>query len=150
MIRFAHFTIAAALAGGLAVPVFSAQEAQGDVQAQGVINDIIDGLIGKRYKASERDAVRRCGWAAVDKAERQYRRFFSGRPNAYPGYRGYVRVVAITDVQRRRSGIRVLGVLDTARNGYRGGRRGDVMFRCDTDRRGRVQTVNLEPLFRTQ
>ena len=150
MNRLAQLVIAAALAGGLAAPAAAAQEAHGDMQAQGVINDIIDGLIGNRYQVSDRDAIRRCGWAAVDKAERQYRRYFNGRPNAYPGYRGYVRVVAITDVQRRRPGVRVRGLLDTARNGYRGRGRGDVSFRCDTDRRGRVQSVQLQPIFRTQ
>jgi len=72
MNRLAYLGIAAALAGGLAVPAASAQE--GDMQAQGVINDIIDGLIGNRYHVSDRDAIRRCGWAAVDKADRQYRR----------------------------------------------------------------------------
>jgi hypothetical protein len=149
MNRLAYFGIAAALAGGLAAPGSSAQE--GDMQAQGVINNIIDGLIGNRYHVSDRDAIRRCGWAAVDKAERQYRRYFTGRPPyAYPGYHGYVRVVAITDVQRRKPGVRVRGLLDTARNGWRGHGRGDVSFRCDTDRRGRVQSVQLTPLFRTQ
>jgi hypothetical protein len=151
MNRLAYFGIAAAIAGALWAPAASAQEAHGDMQAQGVINDIIDGLIGNRYHVSDRDAIRRCGWAAVDKAERQYRRYFTGRPPyAYPGYRGHVRVVAITDVQRRRPGVRVRGLLDTARNGWRGRGRGDVSFRCDTDRRGRVQSVQLQPLFRTQ
>lgn len=138
-----------ALAGGLATTASVAQ-VEGNAQAERIINNIVDGLIGNRYNVSERDAVRRCGWAAVDKAERDYRRYSSGRPKAYPGYRGYVRVIAITDVQRRQSGVRVRGILDTARNGYRGGGRGDVNFRCDTDRRGRVQTVRLEPLFRIQ
>jgi len=146
MNKLAYIVIAAAV-GGLSAPAASAQE--GDMQAQGVINNIIDGLIGNRYH-SDRDAVRRCGWAAVDKAERQYRRYFGGRPSAYPGYHGYVRVVAITDVQKRRPGVRVRGLLDTARNGYRGRGRGDVSFRCDTDRRGRVQSVQLDSLFRTQ
>lgn len=148
MNRLAYFGIAAAIAGALATPAASAQE--GDMQAQGVINNIIDGLIGNRYHVSDRDAIRRCGWAAVDKAERQYRRYFGGRPHAYPGYRGHVRVVAITDVQRRRPGVRVRGLLDTARNGWRGRGRGDVDFRCDTNRNGRVQSVQLTPLFRTQ
>ena len=137
---------ATALAGGLATTA-SAAQVQGNAQAERIINNSIDGLIGNRYNVSDRDAVRRCGRAAVDKAERDYRRYSSGRPNAYPGYRGYVRVVAITDVQRRRAGVRVNGVLDTARRGYRGGGRGDVSFRCDTDRRGRVQTVRLEQLW---
>ena len=153
MNRLACIVTATILAGGLAAPALSAPEAQGDVQAQGVINDVIDKLIGKKYKVSERDAVRRCGWAAVDKAEREYRKYFTGHPRAYPGYRGYVRVTEITDVQRRSKGVRVRGLLDTARYGYRGGRYGaDVSFRCDTDQKGRVADVRLErnPIFRTQ
>ncbi len=149
MNRLACIVTAAVLAGGLAAPAL----AQDDVQAQGVINDIIDKMIGKKYKVSERDAIRRCGWAAVDKAERDYRRYFSGRPQAYPGYRGYVRVTEITDVQRRSSGVRVRGLLDTARYGYGKGRYyADVSFRCDTDRKGKVADVRLErnPIFRTQ
>ena len=145
----ARFGIAAALAGGIAVPAF----AQDDVQAQGVIGDVIDKLVGKRYNVDDRKAVRSCGWAAVDKAERDYRRYFTGRPHAYPGYRGFVRVTEITDVQRRSKGVRVRGLLDTARYGYRGGRHGaDLSFRCDTDRKGRVMDVRLErnPIFRTQ
>ena len=149
MKAIAIMVAAAGLAGGLASTPSAAQP-EGNVQAQGIINDVIDGLIGNRYKVSDRDAIRRCGWAAVDKAEGDYRRWSTGRARAYPGYHGYVRVVAITDVQRRNWGVRVRGILDTARNGYRGGRRGDVNFRCDTDRRGRVQTVKLEPLFRIQ
>jgi hypothetical protein len=138
---------ATALAGGLATTASTAQ-APGNAQAEVIINNIIDGLIGNRYNVNDRQAVRRCGWAAVDKAERDYQRYSSGRPNAYPGYRGYVRVVAITDVRRVRAGVRVSGLLDTARRGYRGRGRGDVSFRCTTDRRGRVQSVRLEPLFR--
>jgi hypothetical protein len=149
MKKIAILVAATALAGGIAVPASSAaQDVQGNAQAERVINGIIDGLIGNRYRASERDAVRSCGWAAVDKAERDYRRWSTGRPNAYPGYRGFVRVVAISDVQRRDAGFRVRGLLDTARRGYRGGGRGDVEFRCNTDRRGRVQNVRLQQLWR--
>lgn len=147
MNRFARIVIAAALAGGLAAPAL----AQDDVQAQGVIGDIIDKLIGHRYNVSDRQAIRRCGWAAVDQAEHQYRPWFKGRPRAYPGYRGYVRVTAITDVQRRATGVRVRGLLDTARYGYGGGRHGsDLTFRCDTDRKGRVTGVRVtaNPGFR--
>ena len=110
---------------------------RGRIHGARIINNIIDGLIGNRYRVSDREAIRRCGGAAVDKAEREYRRFSTGLPKAYPGYGGFVRVVAITDVQRRNLGVRVRGILDIARHGYRGGRRGDVNFRCGTDRRGR-------------
>ncbi len=149
MKAIAIWTAATALVGALATTA-SAAQVEGNAQAERIIGDIVDGLIGNRYKVSDREAVRRCSWAAVDKAERDYRRYASGRPFAYPGYRGYVRVIAITDVDRRSSGVRVRGLLDTARRGYRGGGRGDVSFRCNTNRRGRVETVRLEPLFRTQ
>ena len=153
MKAIAIWTAATALAGVLAgalATTASAAQVEGNAQAERIIGDIVDGLIGNRYKVNDREAVRRCSWAAVDKAERDYGRYSSGRPKAYPGYRGFVRVVAITDVDRRASGVRVRGLLDTARRGYRGGGRGDVSFRCNTDRRGRVDTVRLEPLFRTQ
>jgi len=147
MHKLTHFAIAAALAGGLGITASPAL-AQDNAQAEIFIGNIIDGLIGNRYRASARDAARSCGWAAVDKAERDYRGFSAGRPFAYPGYRGYVRLVAITDVDRRDAGFRVRGLLDTARRGYRGRGRGDVEFRCNTDRRGRVQNVRLQPLWR--
>ena len=149
MKAIAIWVAATALAGGFATTA-SAAQVEGNREAERIINNIVDGLIGNRYNVSERDSVRRCSRAAVDRAERDYRRWSSGRPGAYPGYRGYVRVVAITDVQRRRAGVRVRGLLDTARRGYRGGGRGDVEFRCNTDRRGRVESVRLQPLFRIQ
>jgi hypothetical protein len=149
MKAIAYLTAVAALAV-LPATAASAQQVEGSSQAERIISGIVDGLIGNRYNVSDRDAIRRCSWAAVDRAERDFRRWSRGRPGAYPGYRGFVRVVAITDVDRRRAAVRVRGILDTARNGYRGGRRGDVNFRCDTDRRGRVQTVRLQPLFRIQ
>jgi opacity protein-like surface antigen len=142
-----HLVIAAALAGGAAPASTAAAAAQvnANAEAQGVVGGIIDRLIGNRYNVSDRQAVRHCGSAAVDKAERQYRPYFNDRPHAYPGYNGYVRVTAITDVQRRARGVRVRGLLDTARYGYGNGNRGaDLSFRCDTDRRGRVSDVSLQ------
>ena len=91
---------ATALAGGMSAPAISAQaNVQANAQGERVIGNIIDSLIGTRYAVNDRYAIRRCGWAAVDKAERQYRPQFRGRHGfAYPGYHGYVRVTAITDV----------------------------------------------------
>ena len=140
----AHIVVAAALAGGIAAPASAQVEA--NAHAQGVIGDIVDGLIGNRYAVSDRQAIRRCGWAAVDKAERQFRTQFRGRRGfAYPGYRGYVRVAAITDVQRGLlNRVRVRGLLDTGRNGY-GGRHGaDLSFRCEANRNGQVTDVRVE------
>lgn len=144
MKTLAHIVVAAALAGGIAGPASAQVEA--NAHAQGVIGDIVDGLIGNRYAVSDRQAIRRCGWAAVNKAERQFRTQFRGRRSfAYPGYRGYVRVAAITDVQRGLlNRVRVRGLLDTGRNGY-GGRHGaDLAFRCDADRNGRVTDVRVD------
>lgn len=132
------------LAGGLAAPA-SSQDFEANAQAQGVIENIVNGLIGNRYNVRQREAVRTCAWASVRKAERDYRRYFNGRPSAYPGYRGYVRVTAITDVQQRALVTRVRGLLDTSRYGYRGGRHGaDLSFRCDVNGRGQVSDVRLE------
>jgi hypothetical protein len=135
---------AAAAAGGASTPAFSAQF-EANAHAESVIENIIDGLVGNRYGTSNRQAIRTCGWAAVRRAENDYRRWFTGRPVAYPGYRGYVRVAAITDVQRRINKVRVRGLLDTPRNGYGGTRRADLVFRCDVDNRGRVQNLRVEP-----
>src|SRR3954462_4566579 len=136
MHKIMSLTAAAVLSAGLAAPAVSAQvEVQSNPQAEGVIGGVVDALIGNRYRGQDRDAVRRCSWAAVDKAERQYRGHFNGRRGfAYPGYRGHVRVTAITDVKHRLlSRVRVRGLLDTGGNGY-GNRWGaDLSFRCDTD-----------------
>jgi hypothetical protein len=138
------FAACLGLAGGLAAPA-SSQEFEANAQAQGIIDNIVDGLVGNRYNVTERQAIRTCAWASVRKAERDYRRYFHGPPHAYPGYRGYVRVAAITDVERRTLVTRVRGLLDTARNGYRGGRHGaDLLFRCDVNRGGAVSNVKLE------
>jgi hypothetical protein len=108
-----------------------------------VLGNIIDGLIGNRYQVSDRQAIRQCASAAVQRAENEYRPYFNrNMPYAYQGYNGYVRVTAITDVQRRSNGrIRVRGMLDTARGGYGGN--SDLSFRCDVDYRGYVYNVDL-------
>ncbi len=136
--------VSAALAG-FAAPA-SSQHFEANAQAESVIGNAVDALIGSRYGVSDRQAIRTCAWAAVRRAERDYGRYFTGPPSAYPGYRGYVRVAAITDVQRRLLVVRVRGLLDTSRYGYRGGRHGaDVLFRCDvTNGGGRVTDLKLE------
>jgi hypothetical protein len=136
--------IFAAVAAGLAAPAASAQF-QANAQAESTIGNIIDALVGNRYNVSDRQAIRQCAWAAVRQAEMQYRPDFRGPPRAYPGYRGHVRVAAITDVNRRMKGVLVRGLLDTGRRGYGNGRHGaDLNFRCDVNRGGRVTDVRLE------
>jgi hypothetical protein len=147
MKAFAHIATAALLASGLSSPLAAQDQtySQGDATAQRVIGGVIDALIGNRYNVSDRQAIRSCTFAAVQQAENQYRPFFRGSNFAYPGWNGFVRVTAITDVQRRAQGVRVRGLLDTARFGYVGGRRGsDAAFRCDVDRRGRVFDVRVD------
>jgi hypothetical protein len=117
----------------------------------GVVGQVIDQLLGNRYNVSDRRAVSQCASAAVAQAQNQYRGY--GGQGYGQGYnQGYVnvRVTAITDVQRRSSGLRVKGLIDSGRRygggGYGGGgyRGGDLTFRCNVDYRGYVTNVRLE------
>jgi len=178
MVRLASLIVAAALAGSAAGPVV-AQYQQTYPQpypqpypepapqpgypypdqnygTQGTVGAIIDSLIGNRYNVSDRQAIRQCAFAAVQRAQSGY----AGYSQAYPGYNNYLRVTAITDVQRRSFGVRVRGMLGNGRRynqpydqqfpnggGNRWGR-GDVSFRCDVDYRGYVRNVRLQPAYR--
>lgn len=114
------------------------------------LGGIIDGLIGNRYSVSDRQAIHQCTYAAVNQAEAQYRPYYN--PNfrrPYQGYEGYMRVAAITEVQRRSQGrVRVKGLLDSGlyggrSYGYGYGGAGDLTFRCDVDYRGQVYNVRI-------
>jgi hypothetical protein len=66
-----------------------------------------------------------------------------------------MRVTAITDVERRSSGIRVRGEIDSGllfaqRGNRRNVRVGDLRFRCNIDNRGRITNVRVDrnPNFR--
>jgi hypothetical protein len=134
---------AAMISGGVAGPAAAQEEM--DAQSQRIIGGVIDNLIGNRYNVSERQAVRRCAIAAVDKAERQNRGQFHTLPVAYPGYRGHVRVNEISSVERRFQVVRVRGLLDTPRYGWGRGRRGaEFSFRCDVDFRGNIAILRVE------
>lgn len=117
-----------------------------------VLGQVIDGLIGNRYNVSDRQAIRQCTFAAVNQAENQYRPYYVNRNfrRPYPGYNGYIRVSAITEVQHRAYGMRVRGLLDSGLYraqpyGYPGGYAGDITFRCDVDYRGYVSNVRIDP-----
>jgi hypothetical protein len=130
---------------GYDYPEYPGTQSQGDAVAQNVIGGVIDALIGNRYNMSDRQAIKWCSYAAVQQAENQYRPYYRNSPFAYPNFQGHVRVTAITDVNRRSRGVRVKGLLDTARYGYGNGRRGaDLSFRCDVDYRGRVYNMQLQ------
>lgn len=171
MARFASLIAAAALAGSVAAPAAQYQQPypqpypepapqpgypypDQNYGAEGTIGAIIDSLIGNRYNVSDRQAIRQCAFAAVQRAQSGY----PGYSQAYPGYNNYIRVTAITAVQRRSNGIRVHGMLGNGRvynqpydprfpNGGRWGT-GEVGFRCDVDYRGYVRNVRLEPAYR--
>ena len=142
MNALAPLTAVILLASGL--PASATAQPDGDVQAQNVIGGVIDALIGNRYNGGERQAIRRCGFAAVQRAENQYRPYFGNSPFAYPGYRGHVRVAAITDVQPRLLVTRVKGLLSTARGNYGGRGRADLSFRCDVARNGAISNLRIE------
>ena len=126
---------------------------------QNALGAIIDSLIGNRYNVSDRQAIHRCANAAIQRAQGQNWGGNGWQPN--PGYNNYLRVTAITDVQRRSSSVRVRGEMGRGRYGnqpydprygndprYGGGGRGEFSFRCDVDYAGYVKNVRLEPLYR--
>jgi hypothetical protein len=123
------------------------------------IGSIINQLLGNNYNVTDRQAVSQCASAAMAQAQSQYRGYGQRNYGYNQGYnqgynRGYgqaMRVTAITDVQRRSSGLRVKGLIST---GYAGNRgyggyqnqgyaRGDLSFRCNVDYRGAVSNVRL-------
>ena len=126
------------------------------------MSQIINQLLGNRYNVSDRTAVRQCAGAAVQQASAQYRQPY-GNAYGYNSNRGYnqgyhpaamMRVTAITNVERRRGGLRVSGLLDS-QNGYppygqaygyqNNGHAatGDLSFRCNVDYRGAVTNVRI-------
>ena len=75
---------------------------------------------GNRYAGNDRQAITQCASAASAQASRQYRpQYQQPYGNAY-GYGqqqpGYARVTAVTNVERRRNGLRVTGLLDSGMN----------------------------------
>jgi hypothetical protein len=130
----------------------------------GVVGQVIDSLLGNRYNVSDRQAISQCASAAVAQAAAQYRTNGYGNRQGYNqpyganGYNNYAtaRVTAITDVQRRSSGLRVKGLLDSrggygayGGQGYNSQNRGyaagggDLTFRCTIDYRGAVTDVRV-------
>jgi hypothetical protein len=116
---------------------------------QNSIGGIIDALIGNRYAVGDRTAIRQCAIAAVNEAQRQYRPGNNnyGYNQPYQNYRNDFRVTAITDVNRRSSGLRVEGLINSGRYGYdqRYANNGDLSFRCSVDYRGYVTNVRVRP-----
>ena len=121
---------------------------------QGVIGQVIDNLLGNRYNRTDRWAVSQCAQASVIQAQNQYQNWGYGMPgynqwgNNWRRNYNRMRVVAITDVDRRGNGLRVSGLIDSGRSmytqgygGYRGN--GDLSFRCNVDWRGSVTNIRI-------
>ncbi|HUP68076.1 MAG TPA: hypothetical protein VM145_07695 [Sphingomicrobium sp.] len=137
-------------------------------QGSGVIGQVIDQLLGNRYSVTDRTAVSQCANAAMIQAQAQYRGYgqqgYGQQGYGQQGYgyqRGYqqgfaapsFRVTAITDVQRRTSGLRVKGQMSSGyagsqygQYGYNQNRNyaaGDLTFRCNVDYRGAVTNIKV-------
>lgn len=130
---------------------------------QNGLGQIIGQLLGNRYNVNDRTAVQQCASAAMAQASAQYRPRNAPYGNAYgyqnQGYnQGYyapnMRVTAITNVERRRNGLRVSGLLDSRAGmppygqayGYQNqgyAATGDLSFRCNVDYRGTVTNVRV-------
>ncbi|HEU5482867.1 MAG TPA: hypothetical protein VFU80_07250 [Sphingomicrobium sp.] len=166
--RISRILTAAALIGGIGVggpaatqpyDPYDNNSGYGYNPGNQILQGVIDGLLGNRYDVSDRRAVHRCANAAVNEAWNQFRPYGGGYGFG-PGY-GYdsnypqMRVTAITDVDRRSSGLRIRGMIDSGLlyaqpyqdRRYAGG---DLIFRCNVDYRGRVWDVrvNRNPDFR--
>jgi hypothetical protein len=133
------------------------------------IDQIIGQLLGNRYNVTDRQAVSRCASAALVQAQNQYRGYGQQGYGYQQGYQqGYaypqgvaapaMRVSAITDVQRRSTGLRVSGLISTGyagygqppygnaygyQNQYQNQATGDLSFRCNVDYRGYVTNVRI-------
>lgn len=137
--------------------------------SQGGLGSIIDQLLGNRYSGNDRMAVQRCAGAAVAQASGQYgaqgygQSYDGSRRNdprygddryrdpryggqAYNGYNQSLRVTAITDVERRGNGFRVIGMLGSGAYGnqtYGSQAPDNLTFRCNVDYNGTVTNIRL-------
>ena len=137
--------------GGATVPLAAqdySQQAPGYGHGQNQVTDqIIDGLIAKRFNVTDRQPIRQCLYAAVNQAENQYRRILRrDARGSLDAYDSSVQVLRITRVERRSNGLRVSGELDAGL--IRGYDEGDLDFRCDVDDRAYVSNVKVSRNYR--
>lgn len=116
-------------------------------QGGGVVGAIINGVIGGgqyggygygNYGGNDRFAVSQCSRAVEARLGGGYRGY------GYNNYGGGGRVVGITNVERRNSGLRVRGVATTG--GYGGGygyNDANIRFSCKVDYRGRIVDLDF-------
>ena len=151
---------------------------QGYGQQANPLGQIIDSLLGNRYAVNDRTAVTQCASAVMADAGRRYggngqygqygqqygqqyaQAYGQYGQQGYPGYSNRMRVTAITEVQRRKNGLRVRGLIDSGMNRYGGGYGGgygqqgygngggygmaDLKFRCTVDYRGAVTDIRID------
>ena len=126
-----------------------------------IFDQMIGQLLGGNYNANEQQSVSQCAQAAMAQAQNQYRYGSGGYQQPYQYGQGYgqgfappvMRITAITQVERRSSGLRVRGLIDSGyyrqwnyQNQYQnqGYAQGDLKFRCNVDYRGYVTNVRVE------
>jgi hypothetical protein len=156
-------------------------------QGNNPMGQVIDQLLGNRYAVNDRTAVSQCASAVMVDAGRryggngqygQYGQQYGQQPYGQygqqpyggqygqqygQGYNNRMRVTAITEVQRRKNGLRVRGLIDSGMNRYGGGGYGggygqpgygngnanaygmaDLKFRCTVDYRGAVTDIRVD------
>ena len=107
-----------------------------------VVGQILNSVIGGGYGSNDRFAVDQCSRAVNARLGGGYGYGGYGYNNGYGGGR----VVAITRVERRNSGLRVRGVATSGRGygyGYNNGA-ADLSFSCKVDYRGRIVDLDLD------
>ena len=110
------------------------------------------------YAQNDRYLVDRCAAAVQQRIGAQYGGYQQyGQPYGY-GYNnnGYAnaRVLGVTSVERRNSGLRVRGVATAGMNGQYGygqygyngqyNQGGELAFKCNVDHRGRITDIDLD------
>jgi hypothetical protein len=152
-------TAAAAFAGFGAIAATAAAQPYDPYPYQSpgeqVLQSVIDSFLGNRYNVTDRRAVSRCSDAALAEAWDEFgprRRDWRGDRRNWRNHQ--MQVTAITDVERRSSGLRIRGLIDsgllwTQGNQY-DSRIGDLRFRCNIDYNGRIYNVRVDrnPDFR--
>lgn len=119
-----------------------------------ILQGVIDSLLGNRYNVTDRRAVRRCSNAALAEAIDEFGPRRRDRRDRRDWRTHQMRVAAVTDVERRPTGLRVRGLIDSgmlyAMPARRASRGGDLRFRCNVDYSGRVFNVRVDrnPDFR--
>ena len=113
----------------------------------GVVGAIVNSVIGNgygNYGGNDRFAIDQCSRAVEARLGGGYGYGGYGYNNGYGGGR----VVGITRVERRNSGVRVRGVATSgARGGYGYGYNSgaaDLSFSCKVDYRGRIVDLDLD------